>query len=88
MSRRRPENHGQHQIGRRRGEHKDSAIDVRVKHAPDRRALSAGKQAQGQHTSGHSTGDRRQQERQPEKPLLTAEGHQRQQHPRRRLHRP
>ena len=87
VSRRRPENHRQHQIGRPGGEYQNPAVDVRIKHASHRRDLASGQQPQRQYAPRHGAGDRQQQQRQPEKPLLATKGDDRQQHSRRRLYR-
>ena len=81
-----PEHHRQHEIGRRRRDQQHLGVHVRVEDAVHHRHPAPRQQPQPQHTPGHGAGDQKEQQRQPEKPLLSAEGRQGQQHPRRQLH--
>ena len=87
LSGRRPEHHRQHQIGRGGGNQQDPGVHVRVEHAVHHRHAATGQQAQSQHTTRQGAGDGEEQQRQPQQLLLPAVGRQRQQHPRRQLHR-
>ena len=82
-----PERHRQHQIGCRRGSQQHLGVHIRVKNAVHHRHPAPRQQSHRQHAPGHGAGDHKQQQRQPEKPLLPAKGRHSQQHTRRHLHR-
>ena len=87
MACRRPEHHGQNQVRRPGGDQQHFGGDVGIEDASHHRHAASRQQAQPQHASGHCTGNGKQQQRQPPQPLLGAEGDDRQDHPRRQLHR-
>ena len=82
-----PEYHGEYRVGRRPRHRQSPGVHICVQHAVHRRNAAPRQQSQPQHTARHSAGDREKQQSQPQQLLLAAVGRQRQQHPRRQLHR-
>ena len=84
---RRPEHHRQHQVSRSGGDQQHFGVHVRIKNAVHHRHAAARQQSQGQHASGHGTGDGKQQQGQPQQPLLSPVGDEGKQHAHNQLYR-
>ena len=83
----RPEQHRQHKVHPRRRHQQRSAVHIRIEHTPGIGDVLSCQQSQRQNASRQRAGDGEGQQCQPPEMPLPAEGRQRQQHPRRRLHR-